>query len=161
VPAIFGPEAKAYREWPDASALGSLGGSLNAADIASYHVTPYELGYGRTIRFDHDFLGRDALERIADGPHRDKVTLVWHADDVAAAVRSLCEPGQAAKFIEWPKARYAFFQVDQVLSGGQLAVGRTAELAKPAVEPHRQVEIRATVAPAPYVAEVRAAYRSS
>lgn len=30
---------------------------------------------------------------------------------------------------------------------------------KPAVEPHRQVEIRATVAPAPYVQEVRDSYR--
>ena len=196
VPAIFGPEAKAYREWLDASALGSLGGSMNAADIADYYVTPYDIGYGRTVRFDHDFLGRDALERIAGGSHRDKVTLVWHPDDVAAAVRSLCEPGEAAKFIEWPKARYAFFQVDQVLSGGQPA-GMSLDLgyianerafvslatvdsavsapgtmvsvlwgeqpisAKPAVEPHRQVEIRAMVAPAPYVAEVRTAYRSS
>jgi vanillate/3-O-methylgallate O-demethylase len=196
VPAIFGPETKAYREWLDASALGSLGGSMNAADIADYYVTPYDVGYGRTVRFDHDFLGREALQRIAAGPHRDKVTLVWHPDDVAAAVRSLCEPGEAAKFIEWPKARYAFFQVDQVLSGGQPAGmsldlgyianerafvslatvdsavsapgtlvsvlwGEQPNSAKPGVEPHRQVEIRAVVAPAPYVPEVRTAYRSS
>ena len=196
VPAIFGPEMKAYREWLDASALGSIGGSLNSAQIADYYVTPYDIGYGRTVRFDHDFLGRKALERTAASPRRDKVTLVWHPDDVAAAVRSLCEPGEAAKFIEWPKARYAFFQVDQVLHDGRPA-GMSLDLgyianerafvslatvdtavsapgtevtvlwgenpvsAKPAVEPHRQVEIRATVAPAPYVAEVRAAYRSS
>jgi len=196
VPAIFGPEMKAYREWLDASALGSLGGSVNSADISDYYVTPYDIGYGRTVRFDHDFLGREALERIAGRPRRDKVTLVWHPEDVAAAVRSLCEPGEAAKFIEWPKARYAFFQVDQVLHDGRPA-GMSLDLgyianerafvslatvdtavsapgtevtvlwgenpvsAKPAVEPHRQVEIRATVAPAPYVAEVRAAYRSS
>lgn len=196
VPAIFGPEMKAYREWLDASALGSVGGSVNSADISDYYVTPYDIGYGRTVRFDHDFLGREALERIADRPRRNKVTLVWHPEDVAAAVRSLCEPGEAAKFIEWPKARYAFFQVDQVLHEGRPA-GMSLDLgyianerafvslatvdtavaapgtevtvlwgenpvsAKPAVEPHRQVEIRATVAPAPYVAEVRAAYRSS
>jgi vanillate/3-O-methylgallate O-demethylase len=198
VPAIFGPELKAYREWLDVSALGSLGGSMGTADISDYYVNPYDIGYGRTVRFDHDFLGRDALERVADGPHRTKVTLVWHPDDVAAAVRSLCEPGDAvpAKFIEWPKARYAFFQVDTVLRDGAVAGlsldlgyianerafvslatvdaaasapgtevtvlwGEEPNSAKPGVERHRQVSIRATVAPAPYVAEVRAAYRSS
>jgi glycine cleavage system aminomethyltransferase T len=196
VPAIFGPELKAYREWLSAAALGSLGGSMNAADVTDYYVTPYDIGYGRTVGFDHDFLGRDALERIAGSAHRTKVTLVWNPDDVAAAVRSLCEPGIPAKFIEWPKARYAFFQVDQVLRDGvpagmsldlgyianerafvSLATvdaaasdpgtevtvlwGEEPNSAKPAVEQHRQVAIRATVAPAPYVAEVRAAYRSS
>jgi glycine cleavage system aminomethyltransferase T len=197
VPAIFGPEMKAYREWLGASALGSLGGSMASADITDYYVTPYDLGYGRTVRFDHDFHGRDALERIAaEGPHREKVTLVWKPDDVASAVRSLCEPGKPAKYMEWPKARYAFFQVDRVLRDGRpvglsldagylaneqafvsLATvdaaaaapgtevtvlwGEEPNSAKPAVEPHRQVGIRATVAPAPYVAEVRAAYRAS
>ena len=37
--------------------------------------------------------------------------------------------------------------------------GERPNSAKPAVEPHRQVGIRATVAPAPYVREVRDAYR--
>jgi vanillate/3-O-methylgallate O-demethylase len=196
VPAIFGPEMKAYREWLDESSLGSLGGSMAAADIADYYVTPYDLGYGRTVRFDHGSHGREALERIADGPHRTKVTLVWHPDDVAAAVRSLCEPGVPAKYMEWPKARYAFIQADQVLLDGRLAGmsldagylanehafvslatvdaaasapgtevtvlwGEEPNSAKPAVEKHRQIGIRATVAPAPYVAEVRAAYRVS
>jgi vanillate/3-O-methylgallate O-demethylase len=194
VPAIFGPAMKAYREWLGAGALGSLGGSMNSADIADYYVTPYDIGYGRTVKFDHDFLGRQALERIAGSPRRAKVTLVWNAGDVAAAVRSLCEPGTPAKFIEMPKARYAFFQVDTVLRDGMpagmsLDLGyianehafvslATLDLAasqpgtevtvlwgeepnsgKPAVEQHRQVEIRATVAPAPYVREVRDSYR--
>lgn len=44
VPAIFGPQTRAYREWLDARALGSLGGSLSSADITDYYVTPY----GRT-----------------------------------------------------------------------------------------------------------------
>jgi vanillate/3-O-methylgallate O-demethylase len=196
MPAIFGPEQKAYRQWLAAGALGSLGGSLYSADIADYYVTPYDIGYGRTVKFDHDFLGRQALEGIAAEPHREKVTLVWNADDVAAAVRSLYEPGVPAKYIELPKARYAFFQVDEVRHGGA-PVGMSLDLgcianehafvslatvdrgvgapgtevsvvwgeepnsAKPAVEPHRQVEIRATVAPAPYVQEVREAYRKS
>jgi glycine cleavage system aminomethyltransferase T len=198
VPAIFGPELRGYREWLDADALGSLGGSMDSADIADYYVTPYDIGYGRTVKFDHDFLGREALERVAageQGKHRVKVTLVWNPDDLALAVRSLCEPGTPAKYIEMPKARYAFFQVDKVLRNGG-AVGMSLDLgylanehafvslatvdsataspgsevtvlwgerpnsAKPIVERHRQVGIRATVAPAPYVREVRDSYRA-
>ena len=37
--------------------------------------------------------------------------------------------------------------------------GEEPNTAKPAVEPHRQVAIRATVAPAPFVQEVRERYR--
>lgn len=196
VPAIFGPEMTAYREWLGADALGSLGGSMSSPDITDYYVTPYDIGYGRMVKFDHDFLGREALERMADGSHRTKVTLVWSSDDVAAAVRSLAEPGIPAKYIEMPKSRYAFFHVDTVLRGEEevglsLDVGYIANeqafvslatvdaavaepgtevtvlwgeepnSTKPAVERHRQVEIRATVAPAPYVREVRDSYRTS
>jgi glycine cleavage system aminomethyltransferase T len=35
------------------------------------------------IKFDHDFMGRSALEQIAAGPHRKIVTLVWNPQDVA------------------------------------------------------------------------------
>jgi vanillate/3-O-methylgallate O-demethylase len=196
VPAIFGPEMTGYREWLDATALGSLGGSMDSPDITDYYVTPYDLGYGRTVRFDHDFCGAAALQRIAAGSCRRKVTLVWNPDDLALAFRSLCEPGVPAKYLEMPKARYAFFQVDKVLHGGSAAGlsldlgyianerafvslatvdqaaaepgtevtvlwGEEPNSAKPAVERHRQVEIRATVAPAPYVRAVRDSYRAS
>lgn len=195
VPAIFGPELTGYREWLPVGALGSLGGSMDSADITDYYVTPYDVGYGRTVKFDHDFLGREALERVAAGQHRRKVTLVWNPDDVALAVRTLCEPGLPAKYLEMPKARYAFFQVDKVLRHGSIAGlsldvgylanehafvslatvdhdaaapgteltvlwGERPNSAKPGVEPHRQVGIRATVAPAPYVREVRDSYRA-
>ncbi len=195
-PAVFGDQMKAYREWLAADALGSLGGSMDSDDITDYYVTPYDIGYGRDVRFDHDFVGREALEHVAERPGRAKVTLVWHPDDVSAAVRSQCEPGTPAKFMEFPKARYALFQADKVLSDGEqvgisMDVGYIANerafvsLAtldtavskpgtqvrvlwgeqpnsdKPAVEEHRQVEIRATVAPAPYVQYAREAYRRS
>jgi glycine cleavage system aminomethyltransferase T len=196
VPAIFGPELLGYREWVDATALGSLGGSMASADVTDYYVTPYDIGYGRTVKFDHDFLGRAALERIAGGPHREKVTLVWNPEDLAAVFRSLCEPGTPGKYLELPKSRYAFFQVDTVLHNGSVAGmsldlgyianeqafvslatvdaavsapgtevtvlwGETPNSGKPTVERHRQMAVRATVAPAPYVRSVRDSYRAS
>ncbi|MEU2282937.1 aminomethyl transferase family protein [Streptomyces sp. NPDC013178] len=121
LPAIFsGEKLKGYREWLPTSAMGSLGGSMDSPDIEDYYVTPYDVGYGRMVSFDHDFVGRDALLGISKSPRREKVTLVWNSDDVADAMGSLYRPGPPAKYIELPKARYALHQCDKVLSNGTL-----------------------------------------
>ncbi len=118
--AVFSGEAtSAYREWLPAAKAGSLAGSFHSADVEDYYLTPYELGYGKVIAFDHDFVGREALAAMADRPAREKVTLVWDAEDVAAAVGSVLQEGEAAKFIEFPKARYGLYQVDTVLRDGE------------------------------------------
>jgi glycine cleavage system aminomethyltransferase T len=188
------PLMQEYRRWLPVAKVGSIGGSLDSADISDYCLTPYDVGYGKTVKFDHDFIGRAALERMAGTtPPRTKVTLVWDADDVTAAIGSLYRPGPGAKYIEMPKARYATHHEDAVLADGErvgisldcgylaneremvsLAVvdsalsepgtevtvlwGERPNSAKPAVEEHVQVEIRAVVAPCPY--ESRASYRA-
>jgi vanillate/3-O-methylgallate O-demethylase len=195
-PAIFtGEDTAAYRSWLPVERAGSLGGSLGSDDIRDYYLTPYDLGYGRTVKFDHDFVGREALERLHDDPPRRKVTLVWDADDVTAAIGTLFRPGPKAKHFELPKSRYALYQCDAVLAGGErvgishdcgtitnenafvslasvdrahaepgtevtVVWGEEPNSAKPAVEAHVQVEIRAVVAPVPYVDFARQAYRS-
>jgi glycine cleavage system aminomethyltransferase T len=122
LPAIFTDDRlRAYREWLPASSAGSLGGSLYSRDITDYYVTPYDLGYGRLVRFDHDFVGRDALRARADAPHRHKVTLVWHPDDIARVVSSLWTPGPTYKYFSIPKARYGQVQADEVLFEGRRA----------------------------------------
>ncbi len=45
-------------------ATGTLAGSFVSDDIEDYYLTPWELGYGNFVKFDHDFIGRDALEQI-------------------------------------------------------------------------------------------------
>ncbi|WP_067899616.1 aminomethyltransferase family protein [Nocardia vaccinii] len=91
IPAIYDATApqNAYRSWlplhtPDG--MQPLHGSFYSPDIADYYLTPYELDYGRSISFDHDFLGRDALRALKDADRRHKVTLVMRADDVEAAL---------------------------------------------------------------------------
>ena len=72
---------KKYREWLPASsyeATGSIGGSFVSKNIEDYYVTPYELGYGPFVKFDHDFIGREALQKMAGKPHRRKVTFAWN-----------------------------------------------------------------------------------
>ena len=121
MPALFSddPLMQEYREWLPVAKVGSIGGSLDSADIADYYLTPYDIGYGKTVKFDHDFIGRAALERLSQtAPPRTKVTLVWNADDVTAAIGSLYRPGPGAKYIDMPKARYATHHEDKVLKDG-------------------------------------------
>ncbi|WP_210604524.1 aminomethyltransferase family protein [Brevibacterium oceani] len=118
-PAIFtGHRMEEYLEWLPASRMGSLAGSFASENIEDFYNTPYDIGYGRTVKFDHDFIGREALEQIAEGDNREKVTLVWDPEDLAATQRTLYEEGVPAKYVEFPKARYGLFQVDAVQVNG-------------------------------------------
>ncbi|MGH3126310.1 MAG: aminomethyl transferase family protein, partial [Gaiellaceae bacterium] len=79
LPAVYsGGGTKAYREWLSANGYegsASIGGSFVSDRIEDYYFTPWDLGYGSYVAFDHDFVGREALEAIAGGDHRRKVTL--------------------------------------------------------------------------------------
>ena len=46
-------------------AKASIGGSFVSANIEDYYLTPWELGYGLFVKFDHEFVGRAALEKWA------------------------------------------------------------------------------------------------
>jgi len=123
LPAVYTDERmKPYREWLPATAYegsGSLGGSLYSDNIEDYYVTPYELGYGPFVKFDHDFIGREALEKIKDEPHRHKVTLAWNSEDVVKVFASLFEPGDIYKYIDLPLSNYTSATYDRVLHKGK------------------------------------------
>jgi syringate O-demethylase len=61
LPAVYvGEEMKRYRQWLSGKsyeAMASLGGSFYSGDITDYYLTPYDLGYGPFVKFDHDLLG--------------------------------------------------------------------------------------------------------
>jgi vanillate/3-O-methylgallate O-demethylase len=124
LPAVFtGDAMKAYREWLPAGGYegtGSLGGSYYADDIADYYLTPYELGYGSFVKFDHEFVGREALAKLADEPSRKKVTLAWNGDDVAAAMRTMFQKDDRAKYIDLPLSNYSTWPNDKVLRDGAM-----------------------------------------
>ena len=125
LPAVYtGEKMKAYREWLPANgyeATGSLGGSFVSSNIEDYYMTPYELGYGPFVKFDHDFIGKEALQKKAGQTKRKKVTFAWNGDDVAKVFRSMFEPGQDAyKYIDLPLSNYASSSFDAVKSGGKI-----------------------------------------
>lgn len=196
LPGIFsGESTRAFREWLPVDNIGALGGSLVYDNIEDYYLTPHDLGYDYVVSFDHDFVGKEALQALAAGGSKKKVTLEWNAEDVGKAFASLFDPdGERAKLITLPKARYALYQKDAVLvdgkvvgasmdagylaneqvfvslasidpayaeTGTQVTVlwGESPVSGKSNVEPHKQIAIRATVAPAPYHQYAREAYR--
>jgi vanillate/3-O-methylgallate O-demethylase len=125
LPAVYtGEKMRKYREWLPANgyeAAGSIGGSFVSDNIEDYYLTPYELGYGPFVKFDHDFIGREALEKKAGQPHRKKVTFAWHPDDMAKIYASLFQPGQDSyKFYDLPNANYASSSFDKVSKQGKV-----------------------------------------
>ena len=201
LPAVYTDEQmKPYREWLAENSYegrgGSIGGSFVSDDIRDYFLTPYALGYGRFVRFDHDFIGREALEAIHDEPHWHKVTLAWNGEDVARVFASLHESDEVPyKYIDLPLSNYASANYDMVTREGELVgysmftgysynertmlslatvdpsveIGEEVRVVwgepdggtqKTTVEkPHRQIEIRARVSPAPYSEVAREHYR--
>ena len=127
LPAIYSGEAmRAYREWLPArsfEAVSSIGGSFQSDNVEDYYLTPWDLDYGRVIRFDHDFIGRAALEAMADKPHRRKVTLVWDKADVLAIFAGLMEEGDMPKLMEMPAGHYAAHPYDRIVDGAGSTVG--------------------------------------
>jgi syringate O-demethylase len=126
LPAVYtGAAMKAYREWLPAEsyeAKTSIGGSFYSDKIEDYYFTPWDLGYGNFVKFDHDFVGRAALEKMAGKTHRKKVTLALDDDDLLRVMGSAFkEPEQRDKFVEFPSAVYSMHPYDTVLVKGKPA----------------------------------------
>lgn len=196
LPAIYtGEELRGFREWLPRTgweANAQLGGSFYSSNIEDYYVTPWDLGYGHILKFDHDFIGREALENMPSQRKRTKVTLVWNRDDVLKIFASQFGSGPRYKALDFPVVYYGWPHFDEVRgAGGKLAglschcgysnnEGEMLSLAmmneahakpgtevtliwgepnggsaKPHIERHKQVEVRAIVAPVPYAQTVQ------
>ncbi|MDE2051916.1 MAG: aminomethyltransferase family protein [Gammaproteobacteria bacterium] len=96
------PELADYRRWLSLFSFEGqkpLHGTFVSEDIRDYYVSPYELGYGRSIAFNHDFIGRGALEKAKDHVRRAKVTLVFNQDDVREVFGS--DPGYVLSYARY------------------------------------------------------------
>ena len=155
-------------------------GSFEYSDISALYRTPVELGWRRNVKFDHDFIGRAALEPEVATPKRMMVTLVWNGGDCTDVYASLFGSETPYRYMEMPRNILGCVFADAVLSDGQaddqvvgISTSRCysyyfrqmlslcvldAPLCAPGTEVRvlwgrrgeRQKQIRATVAPAPY-----------
>ena len=185
VPGIYtAPELAEYRQYVPLFGIEGqrpLHGSFYSENIEDYYLSPYELGYGRFVSFNHDFIGRDALMKAKDNVTRSKVTLAFDLGDVQKVLGQ--DPGYVLSY-----ARYRV-EAGSALAGTTyhsafldpfgtvlaLAVLDEAH-AKPGTEvsvvwgehpgpgtaPDADLgfpRLRATVAPAPYNEYARTTYR--
>jgi glycine cleavage system aminomethyltransferase T len=73
------------------------------------------------VKFDHDFVGRAALERKAHQKHRKKMWLYWNKEDVLRVIGSMWNEGDTRfKHMDMPAAHYATLPFDAVLKNGKL-----------------------------------------
>jgi vanillate/3-O-methylgallate O-demethylase len=188
LPAIFGEDMNDYlaefkSAMPAFASTFNVAGSFEGNDISDWYRNPVELGWGKRVVLDHDFIGREALEKELADPKRTIRTLVWNAEDVADVYASLFREGPSYDFMEMPRDQRGFMYADKVLRDGQIVGVTTSrgysysfrkmlslctidvQHAEPGTEVivvwgnpgHPQKQIRATVAPAPYKQDNRRA----
>ena len=101
-----------------------LSGSMGK-DIGLRYRNPVELGWGGLVKFDHDFIGREALEKEVANPRRKMVTLAWNNEDIMDVYRSQLRDGEPFVFMELV-ADYSYtlgnsdLHADQVLKEGKV-----------------------------------------
>lgn len=82
-------------------------GSLDPTDLRARMRTPGEVNWLWMAKFDHDFLGREAVEAEAANRKRKTVILRWNPEDIADIQASMFQPGEHYMFIEFPTAPQA------------------------------------------------------
>lgn len=189
VPALFGESQDFLKDYVMPTMAGyamllqHIQGSLTGRPPSDFYRSPIELGWGRSVKFDHDFIGRDALEAELADPVRQMVTLEWDSEDVIELFVALFHEGDLYELPELPRA-FAGPAFDAVLddAGDEIGVSSsrchsvyfrkmlslcTVDVAysEPGTAVKvlwgtpgaNQKQIRATVAPAPYKQDNRRA----
>jgi vanillate/3-O-methylgallate O-demethylase len=159
LPAIYSSEGeRAYREWLPANsyeAINALAGSFVSDDIEDYYLNPWELGYGSFVKFDHDFIGRDALEKIDPTAQRKKVTLAWNDEDLAKLLTTpIDRDGTGYQVFDLPNANYGSSNYDAVIDANGDTVGLSLFTGVTANE-KRGLSLATVDAEVPIGAEVR------
>ena len=53
-----------------------------------FFVSPYDIGWGYLVNYDHDFIGKEAAWKAKNSRHRTMVTLEWNAQDIGEVFAS-------------------------------------------------------------------------
>lgn len=99
-------------------------GSFDPSDLRARMRNPFEVNWDSAVRFNHDFIGREALEAVAARPKRKTVTLRWNAENVIDIYASLIRPGEEYWTMDLPTtptwAQGMLEHADRVLKDGRL-----------------------------------------
>jgi glycine cleavage system aminomethyltransferase T len=108
----------AYYAIANKPVMGSMG-----PDPEPRYSNPFELGWGKAVNFNHEFVGKEALLKISEN-HREMVSLVWNVEDILDIYRSEFEQGEPYAALEGPEdylqnGQFAY-RADKVLVGDTL-----------------------------------------
>ena len=125
LPAIFDDDMAEYlaefkAAMPAYAATFSIAGSFESDHFGAWYRSPVELGWTKNIKFDHNFIGREALEEEVARPRRIMRTLVWNPDDVVDVYASLYRAGKPFHYMEIPRDQRGFMYADRVIGNDQL-----------------------------------------
>lgn len=100
-------------------------GSYDPANYRARLRTPGEVGWMWMARFNHDFIGRSAVEAEASNIRRTIVTLEWNREDVVDIYASQFRDELPDKYMEMPIApqQPAGGHADRVLSSDGREIG--------------------------------------
>jgi glycine cleavage system aminomethyltransferase T len=130
---IFPEHPGVYSAWDPGNDAGDMRGTLGD-NIHDYYYNPIELGWGHSIDWNHEFVGKAALKKIAEGTPRKPVTLDWNAEDVLDVYASyLHDKGEPYMFMPFPRGdeEHGNFQLKVVDKKGKAvgaSMGRTYSL---------------------------------
>lgn len=131
MPAMFDADNADFRETfvrthaPSFLNLVQWSGSYPVdAELAALARSPVELGWGKSIRFDHAFVGAQALEQELAAPRRKIATLEWNDEDVGDIFQSLMRSSTPYKFMEMPRRKLGCMETDRIEKDGVM-VGAT------------------------------------
>lgn len=106
LPSIFADQAflahSGFFPLVELSEVLPCSGSIDPTNLQARLRTPQEVNWGWMAKFDHDFIGREAVEAEAANPRRKTVTLRWNKEDVIDVFASQFELGEEFKNFEFP-----------------------------------------------------------
>jgi glycine cleavage system aminomethyltransferase T len=106
---------------PDLRLPFQVSGSVDPANTRARNRTPVEVRWENMAKFDHDFIGRPALQGEMAAPKRKTLMLRWNPQDVMDIYASLLRPGDAYKPLDLPYApqRWPMAHADHILKDGR------------------------------------------
>jgi len=126
LPAIYDEDMAEYLSefeaaMPAFAKTAKVGGSFEGFQPSDYYRSPVELGWTKNIKFDHDFIGRAALEKEVAAPRRTIRTLVWDPSDVLDVQASLYrKEAEPYPFMDMPRDQRSLMSADKVLVSGEV-----------------------------------------
>jgi glycine cleavage system aminomethyltransferase T len=86
----------------DAAANTHYTGSAGSTLTPRRYRTPYELGWGHMVNFNHEFPGKAVLEKEAAADKNTMVTLVWNPEDIAKVFLAQFEDAEPVTPMPFP-----------------------------------------------------------